>query len=310
MKILVTGGAGQIAYSLIPLLLSGFIFGNIKIDLILLDIDPCMEKLQGVEMEIQDSNFEYLNSLIITTDLSTAFSNIDLAILLGGFPRLPGMERKDLLEKNFNIFKKQGEALNSYANKNVKVLVVANPVNTNCWIANKYSPNIPSENFTSYSYLDQERFAYLLQKKYNKCHESIKNIIIWGNHSSTMVPDVSNYDSKLNLDESDISTIQNRGAAVISKRKLSSAMSAANGIGKHLQKWYNGSNDEIVSFGVYNSNFYNFPEDMFISMPVKTNKNFKYSVIDNLQISEKTRRLIEISIKELQEEITLVKELL
>ena len=216
MKILVTGGAGQIAYSLIPLLLTGSIFGKIKIDLILLDIEMCMEKLQGVKMEIEDSNFEYLNSLIVTSDLSTAFSNIDLAILLGGFPRLPGMERKDLLEKNFNIFKTQGEALNNYANKNVKVLVVANPVNTNCWIANKYSPNIPSENFTSYSYLDQERLAFLLKNKYNKSYDNIKNIIIWGNHSSTMVPDISNYNTELHLDENDISTIQNRGAAVIS----------------------------------------------------------------------------------------------
>ena len=310
MKILITGGAGQIAYSLIPLLLNGSIFNKIKFDLILLDIEQCMEKLEGVKMEIEDSNFEYLNTLIITSDLKTAFSNIDLAILLGGFPRLPGMERKDLLAKNFDIFKTQGKALNEYANRNVKVLVVANPVNTNCWIVNKFSPNIPSENFTSYSYLDQERLAYLLQNKYNQRYENIKNIIIWGNHSSTMVPDVSRYNPELKLNEDDISIIQNRGASVIEKRKLSSAMSAANGIGKHLQKWYNGSNDEIISFGVYNTNFYNFPEDLFISMPVKTEENFKYSVVNDLQINDETRALIEISIKELKEEITLVKELL
>lgn len=310
MKILITGGAGQIAYSLIPLLLNGTIFNAIKIDLILLDIESCIEKLEGVKMEIEDSNFEYLNSLTITSDLQTAFSHIDIAILLGGFPRLPGMERKDLLSKNFDIFKTQGRALNEYANRDVKVLVVANPVNTNCWIVNKFSPNIPSENFTSYSYLDQERLAHLLQNKYNKRYENIKNIIIWGNHSSTMVPDVSNYDSELKLNEDDISIIQNRGADVISKRKLSSAMSAANGIGKHLQKWYNGSNDEIISFGVYNTDFYNFPENLFISMPVKTEKNFKYSVVNNLQINDKTLSLIEISIKELEEENTLVKNLL
>ena len=309
MKILITGGAGQIAYSLIPLLLTTNIFDT-KIDLILLDIEPCMEKLEGVKMELDDSNFEYLNSLIITSDLKTAFSDIDLAILLGGFPRLSGMERKDLLEKNFEIFKIQGTALNDYAKPNVKVLVVANPVNTNCWITNKFSPNIPSENFTSYSYLDQERLAYLLQNKYNQRYENIKNIIIWGNHSSTMVPDVSNYNSEINLDDNDISTIQNRGASVIEKRKLSSAMSAANGIIKHITKWFHGSSDEIISFGVYNTNSYKFPKDMFISMPVKTYENFNYSIINNLQIDSKTRILIETSIKELKEEIDLVKQLL
>tara|TARA_B100001063_G_C16667400_1_gene504374 strand:+ start:144 stop:1073 length:930 start_codon:yes stop_codon:yes gene_type:complete len=309
MKILITGGAGQIAYSLIPLLLSRNIF-NTKIDLILLDIEPCMEKLEGVKMELEDSNFEYLNSLIITSDLKTAFSNIDMAILLGGFPRLPGMERKDLLEKNFEIFKIQGDALNNYAKPNVKVLVVANPVNTNCWITNKFSPNIPSENFTSYSYLDQERLAYLLQNKYNQDYENIKNIVIWGNHSSTMVPDVSNYNNELKLNEDDIFTIQNRGASVIEKRKLSSAMSAANGIIKHITKWFHGSNDEIISFGVYNTNSYKFPEDMFISMPVKTYDNFNYSIVNNLQIDNSTRKLIEISIKELKDEIDLVKKLL
>lgn len=309
MKILITGGAGQIAYSLIPLLLTTNIFDK-KIDLILLDIEPCMEKLEGVKMELDDSNFEYLNSLIITSDLKTAFSDIDLAILLGGFPRLPGMERKDLLEKNFEIFKIQGTALNDYAKPNVKVLVVANPVNTNCWITNKFSPNIPSENFTSYSYLDQERLAYLLQTKYNQRYENIKNIIIWGNHSSTMVPDVSNYNSEIKLDDSDISTIQNRGASVIEKRKLSSAMSAANGIIKHITKWFHGSDDEIISFGVYNTNSYKFPEDMFISMPVKTYEKFNYSIINNLQVDNKTRTLIDISIKELKEEIYLVKHLL
>lgn len=309
MKILITGGAGQIAYSLIPLLLTNNIFDK-KIDLILLDIEPCMEKLEGVKMELEDSNFEYLNSLIITSDLKTAFSDIDLAILLGGFPRLPGMERKDLLEKNFEIFKIQGTALNDYAKPNVKVLVVANPVNTNCWITNKFSPNIPSENFTSYSYLDQERLAYLLQNKYNQRYENIKNIIIWGNHSSTMVPDVSNYDNEIKLDDNDISTIQNRGASVIENRKLSSAMSAANGIIKHITKWFHGSDDEIISFGVYNTNSYKFPEDMFISMPVKTYEKFNYSIINNLQVDNKTRTLIEISIKELKEEIDLVKHLL
>lgn len=309
MKILITGGAGQIAYSLIPLLLTTNIFDK-KIDLILLDIEPCMEKLEGVKMELEDSNFEYLNSLIITSDLKTAFSDIDLAILLGGFPRLPGMERKDLLEKNFEIFKIQGTALNDYAKPNVKVLVVANPVNTNCWITNKFSPNIPSENFTSYSYLDQERLAYLLQNKYNQRYEDIKNIIIWGNHSSTMVPDVSNYNSEIKLDDNDISTIQNRGASVIEKRKLSSAMSAANGIIKHITKWFHGSNDETISFGVYNMNSYKFPEDMFISMPVKTYENFNYSIVNDLEIDSKTRILIDISIKELKEEIDLVKNLL
>ena len=308
MKILITGGAGQIAYSLIPLLLSGSIFTNIKIDLLLLDIEPCIDKLEGVKMEIEDSNFEFLNSLTITSDLKTAFSDIDLAILLGGLPRLPSMERKDLLEKNLEIFKVQGEALNNYAKKTVKVLVVANPVNTNCWIANHFSPSIPNENFTSYSYLDQERLSFLLQKEYNAPNQ--KNIVVWGNHSSTMVPDTSYCEKDIELTGDNIQFIQNRGASVIEKRKLSSAMSAANGISKHLKKWYYGSNDEIVSFGVFSKGYYNFPEGIFISMPVKTQSEFTYNIVNNLKINANTRALIDISINELNDEIILVKQLI
>ena len=309
MKVLITGGAGQITYSLIPLLLSGGIFGDNMIDLNLLDIDFCKDKLEGVKMEINDSNFSHLNNLIITTDVKTGFKDIDVAILLGGFPREKGMLRKDLLEKNFMIFKEHGMALENYASKDVKVLVVANPANTNCWIADKFSPSIPSNNFTCLTYLDQERLRNLISKKYKISYNDIKNVIIWGNHSNTQVPDISYINQKnIELNDDDIKIIQTRGASVIEKRGLSSALSAAQAIKKHLSDWFNGTN-ELVSLGVKSNGEFNIPKDIFISLPVTTN-NFDYKIQENFEINNKVEQLLAISIKELKEEIEIVKKLL
>ena len=329
MNVLITGGAGQIAYALIPIILSGQIFGvKQTINLKLLDIESSIERLHGVKMEIEDSNFTCTGSLTITSNIETAFTDINLAILLGGFPRSKDMSRNDLISKNFNIFKQHGEALNKYSSSDVKVLVVANPANTNCWTANYFAPRIPSDNFTSLSYLDQERLRFLLQDKYNIPPLDIKNIVIWGNHSDTMVPDISYlgdtteisanlpthnsdvngvkssvHDKRLNLDDHDIKYIQDRGKNIISKRGLSSALSAASAIQKHLQAWYHGSNDEIISFGVYNKQCaFGFPSDLVISLPVKTYPNFKICIQDNLHIQNHVRKLIMLSIEELQNE--------
>jgi len=320
MKVLITGGAGMIAYSLIPLLLSGLMFSDEMIDLNLLDIDFAKNRLEAVKMEIEDSNFPKLNSLIATTEIEVAFKNIDVAIFLGGFPRKQGMERKDLLLKNFEIFKSNGIALEMYAKKTVRVLVVANPANTNCLICDHYSPSIPSKNFTCLSYLDQERLTGLVSRKLNVKPKNISNLIIWGNHSSSMVPDTNNLlvntnllntnlvkinSEKCVLDNDEINLVKNRGSSVIKKRGLSSAMSAANAIMKHMKVWFNGSNDKIVSFGIKTNNNYNLKNNLFVSLPVTT-KNFNFEIVDNLNISTIIKE-IKQSVEELEEEYNTIK---
>ena len=310
----------MIAYSLIPLLLSGLIFGDEMIDLNLLDIDFAKNRLEAVKMEIEDSNFPKLNSLIATTEIEVAFKNIDVAIFLGGFPRKQGMERKDLLLKNFEIFKSNGIALEMYAKKTVRVLVVANPANTNCLICDHYSPSIPSKNFTCLSYLDQERLTGLVSRKLNIKPKNISNLIIWGNHSSSMVPDTNNLlvntnlinnnlvkinSEKCVLDNDEINLVKNRGSSVIKKRGLSSAMSAANAIMKHMKVWFNGSNDKIVSFGIKTNNNYNLKNNLFVSLPVTT-KNFNFEIVDNLNISTIIKE-IKQSVEELEEEYNTIK---
>ena len=316
MKVLITGGAGMIAYSLIPLLLSGLIFGDEMIDLNLLDIDFAKNRLEAVKMEIEDSNFPKLNSLIATTKIEVAFKNIDVAIFLGGFPRKQGMERKDLLLKNFEIFKSNGIALEMYAKKTVRVLVVANPANTNCLICDHYSPSIPSKNFTCLSYLDQERLTGLVSRKLNVKPKNISNLIIWGNHSSSMVPDTNNLlvntsivlpnSEKCVLDNDEINLVKNRGSSVIKKRGLSSAMSAANAIMKHMKVWFNGSNDKIVSFGIKTYNNYNLKNNLFVSLPVTTEK-FKFNVVENLNVSNIINE-IKNSVTELENEYNMIKD--
>ena len=316
MKVLITGGAGMIAYSLIPLLLSGLIFGDEMIDLNLLDIDFAKNRLEAVKMAIEDSNFPKLNSLIATTKIEVAFKNIDVAIFLGGFPRKQGMERKDLLLKNFEIFKSNGIALEIYAKKTVRVLVVANPANTNCLICDHYSPSIPSKNFTCLSYLDQERLTGLVSRKLNIKPKNISNLIIWGNHSSSLVPDTNNLlvntsivlpnSEKCVLDNDEINLVKNRGSSVIKKRGLSSAMSAANAIMKHMKVWFNGSNDKIVSFGIKTNNNYNLKNNLFVSLPVTT-KNFNFEIVDNLNISTIIKE-IKQSVEELENEYNMIKD--
>jgi malate dehydrogenase len=312
MKVLITGGAGQITYSLIPLLLSGQVFGPDNfIDLHLLDIELCKNKLEGIKMEIEDSNFTNLNSILTTTDVKKAFTNIDVAVLLGGFPRKHRMERKDLLTKNFSIFKEHGIALNEYSSKHTKVLVVANPANTNCLIAKHFASNIPYENFTSLSYLDQERLGFLLQSKYSVPKNDIKDLIIWGNHSNTLVPDISLCTISVKLTDNDISYVQERGKEVIMKKESSSAFSAAEAIKKHLSMWYFGSNNKIVSFGIFNkNNSYTFPKNLVISSPVKTSYPFIITPVNDLHITNKVNVLLNVSIKELDDEFQIIKDLL
>jgi len=247
LRVLITGAAGQIAYSLIPLVASGATFGaDQQIILHLLDIGPMEKALKGVVMEIEDCAYPLVQEVIATIDVNTAFAGVNVAILLGGFPRKPGMERADLLYKNSPIFVEQGKALNN-ADRDCKVLVVANPANTNCMIAANNS-TLPKQNFSCLTRLDQNRAVGLAAGKLGATAGNVKNMIIWGNHSNTQYPDASqsyvqgasgktSVPSKLDakyLQTEFVSTIQERGAKVLEVRGLSSAMSAAKAVRDHL----------------------------------------------------------------------------
>jgi len=309
-KIMISGGAGQIAYSLIPLICSGEVFGkNIKLNIKLYDILSMEDKLDGVKMEIDDSCYPLVNSVTTTVDGEVAFSDVDYVILLGGFPRKPGMLRSDLIEKNVKIFKTAGQLLEKFSPKHVKVLVVANPANTNAAICMKNAPRIPRTSFTCLMMLDHDRLRNALAEKLilhrdilklssNFTILNVKNVIIWGNHSQTMVPDISHVqifikNNWINL--FDIKNINNiltdewideltnfirqRGKSVISKRQLSSAMSAAQSIAKHIRIWHNGTLDnEFVSMGICSDNEYNLPNDLIFSLPVEIKNGKIYTV--------------------------------
>merc|ERR1719384_2324039 len=250
IRVVVTGAAGQIAYSLIYQLASGVVFGlDQPLHLHLLDIGPMMGVLNGVCMEVQDSALPLVAGVVATDDVAKAFTDIDAAFLVGAMPRKEGMERKDLLAANLKIFKVQGEALDKHAKKTVKVLVVGNPANTNALICSHYAPSIPKENFSAMTRLDQNRATGQLALKTAKPITAIKRVTIWGNHSSTQFPDASQATvdgAPLAVDPAwlqteFVPTVQKRGAAVIAARKLSSAMSAAKAASDHMKSWFSST---------------------------------------------------------------------
>lgn len=280
---LVTGAAGNIGYAIIPLIANGTLLGqNQPIILHLLDIPQCLEKLKGVQMEIEDCSFPLLKGVVATSDVTEAFTKVDFAFLVGAFPRLKDMERKDLLAKNAAIFKEQGKALSDFASKNVKVLVVGNPANTNALIAQKCAPNIPKENFSAMTRLDHNRALGFLSNKCNSPSSDIKNVIIWGNHSSTQYPDLrfaevrgkglvkelTNISNEDNL--SFISSIQTRGAEIIKARGLSSAFSAAVAAVNHMHDWVFGTPEgEWTSMAITSDGSYGIKEGVIFSFPVR-----------------------------------------
>lgn len=290
VTVLVTGAAGRIGYSLIPMILGGTIFGSKRIILKLFDIPQAKDKLHGLKMEVEDSDYDSLQELIVSVDIEEAFSDVEVAVLIGGYPRLPGMERRDLLIKNAESIKSQALALNQYGSKNTKVLVVANPANTNCLVAIKQCPNIPPENFTCLTRLDQERLRGFCAAKasetlgYHVHSREVRNVQIFGNHSTTQVAYVEegtvqtregqrvsinslmshehDYDTLLNQ-------VQHRGAAIIKALQVSSAMSAAEAVSKHLRDWLGPVlPNQPFSMGVLsNGNPYGVPDDLVFSFP-------------------------------------------
>ncbi|GCB60085.1 malate dehydrogenase, cytoplasmic-like [Scyliorhinus torazame] len=319
IKVLVTGAAGQIAYSLLYNIAKGDVFGKDQpLFLVLLDIAPMMPVLDGVVMEIRDCALPLVQEVIATDKEEVAFKDIDVAILVGSMPRREGMERKDLLQANSKIFKSQGNALDRLAKKTVKVLVVGNPANTNCLIALKCAPSIPKENFSCLTRLDHNRAKAQIAYKLGVSSNDVKNVIIWGNHSSTQYPDVSHAtvkvkERKMNVIDAVkddnwlkgefITTVQNRGAIVLKARKLSSAMSAAKAISDHLKDiWFGTPEGEWVSMGVISDgNPYNITSDLIYSFPVQI-KNKTWNIVECLKISDFSCDMMKATAKELLEE--------
>jgi len=287
----------------------------------LLDIPPCATVLSGVVMELEDCALPLLRGVVASVDVEEGLKEVDYAVLVGAFPRRPGMERKDLLEKNCAIFKQQGAALAKVANKNVKVLVVGNPANTNSLIAlTSANGGIPKENFTALTRLDHNRARNQIAKKLGVTIPQVQNVVIWGNHSSTQYPDVSygfvldfpNKGDKTSVTDAVndqdwlqgefIRTVQKRGAAVIDARKLSSAGSAAQAICDHMRDWVLGTAEgEYVSMAVPSDGSYGVPEGIIYSFPVTT-KDGSYTIVPNLEVSDFSKEKMVATAKELEEE--------
>ena len=321
VRVAVTGAAGQIGYSLLFRIASGQMLGEDQpVILQLLDITPAMDALKGVAMELEDCAFPLLSDIVRTDDPDEAFGDISYALLVGARPRSKGMERKDLLEANGGIFKPQGKALSDNAASDVKILVVGNPANTNALIAMNNAPNIPNERFTAMTRLDHNRAMAQVAAKTGTTVSDITKMTIWGNHSATQYPDLfhaevkgQNADALINdqawLENDFIPTVQQRGAAIIEARGLSSAASAANAAIDHMRTWALGSaKGDWVSMAIPSDGSYGVAEGIISSFPV-TCGNGKYEIVQGLDIDDFSRGRIDASVAELVEERDGVKEL-
>ncbi|MFP5383562.1 MAG: malate dehydrogenase [Gammaproteobacteria bacterium] len=321
VRVAVTGAAGQISYSLLFRIASGSMLGpDQPVILQMLEITPALGALQGVAMELDDCAFPLLAGTVISDDPKVAFKDADYALLVGARPRGPGMERKDLLEANAAIFSVQGKALNEVASRNVKVLVVGNPANTNSLIAQRNAPDLDPRNFTAMTRLDHNRALSQLAAKTGTSINDIQKMTIWGNHSSTQYPDIAN--TTVNgkaaaglvdntwYENDFIPTVQQRGAAVIKARGASSAASAANAAVDHMRTWALGTSEgDWVSMAVYSDGSYGIDKGLIYSFPV-TCKNGDWQIVQGLAISDFSREKMKATEKELQEERDAVKHLL
>ena len=320
-RVAVTGAAGQIGYSLLFRIANGDMLGKDQpIILQLLDITPALAAVKGVVMELEDCAFPLLQGVVITDDPKVAFKDVDYALLVGARPRSKGMERKDLLEANGAIFTVQGRALDEAASRDVKVLVVGNPANTNAYIAMKSAPGLPKKNFTAMLRLDHNRALSQIAAKAGKPVDSIEKLVVWGNHSPTMYPDyrfatIGGQSVKALINDEAwnrdtfIPTVGKRGAAIIEARGLSSAASAANAAIDHVHDWVLGSGGKWVTMGIASDGSYSIPEDTVYGFPV-TCANGAYTMIKGLEIDEFSRARMDITLKELFEERDGVKHLL
>ena len=316
IRVAVTGAAGQIGYSLLFRIASGEMLGkNQPVILQLLEIpdEKVQKALKGVMMEIDDCAFPLLHGMSAASDPMVAFKDAEVALLVGARPRGPGMERKDLLEANGRIFAPQGKALDAVASRKVRVLVVGNPANTNCLIAMKNAPGLKPTQFTAMMRLDHNRAVSQVAQKIGKPLSSVRKVTVWGNHSATQYPDLSQAECEgkkvwpmINdqdwLEKTFIPTVQKRGAAIIEARGLSSAASAANAAMDHVRDWIGGTRaGSWVSMGIPSDGSYGIPEGVIYGYPV-TCENGKYKIVKGLEISDFGRARMNATLKELHEE--------
>jgi malate dehydrogenase len=322
MRVAVTGAAGQIGYSLLFRIANGDMLGKdqpVILQLLEIPDEKAQKALKGVMMEIDDCAFPLLAGMTAHSDPMTAFKDIDVALLVGARPRGPGMERKDLLEANAQIFTVQGKALDAVASRNVKILVVGNPANTNAYIAMKSAPNLPAKNFTAMLRLDHNRALSQVAAKAGKPVASIEKLCVWGNHSPTMYADyrfatIDGQSVKAMINDETwnkdvfLPTVGKRGAAIIEARGLSSAASAANAAIDHVRDWLLGTNGKWTTMGIPSDGSYGIPKDTMFGFPVTT-ENGEYKIVQGLEIDAFSQERINITLKELSEEREGVKHL-
>ena len=319
IRVAVTGAAGQIGYALVFRIASGQLLGeDTPVTLQLLEIPPAMDAVKGVIMEVEDCAFPLLAGITASDDPNVAFDGADIAVLVGARPRTAGMERGDLLEANAAIFSAQGAALNKHASRDAKVLVVGNPANTNCLIAQRNAPDLDGRNFTAMMRLDHNRAKAQLASRTGAHVDAVRGLTVWGNHSATQYPDLHHttvagkpamklVDQAWYVDEF-IPTVQQRGAAIIAARGASSAASAANAVIDHFRDWVRGT-DDVVSMGVYSDGSYGIEAGLIYSYPVVC-AGGDWTIVDGLDINDFSREKMRATEAELQEERDAVAHLL
>jgi malate dehydrogenase len=323
VRVAVTGAAGQVAYAMLARLASGEVFGpTTKVTLQLLEVPQAMQALEGVAMELQDCAFPTLAKIDVTDDTRRAFDGVNWALLVGAAPRKQGMERKDLLGMNGKIFVGQGQAIARNAASDVRVLIVGNPCNTNCLVAYSNGKEVPVERWTAMTRLDHNRAVAALAQKAGVPNAAVSNMTIWGNHSNTQFPDFEN--ARINekpatetitdrnwLENSFVPECQNRGAAIIKARGLSSAMSAANGAIDHVKTWLRGTpGGDWTSAAVVSSGQYGVPAGLVFGYPVTFDGSGKWEVVQGLKLDAYGQGMFQKTLKELLEERDAVKDLL
>src|ERR1700742_218661 len=316
----VTGAAGAIGYAILFRIASGQLLGpDEKVKLRLLEIEPALKAAEGTAMELVDCAFPLLEAIDITSDPNEAFDGANVGLLIGARPRTKGMERADLLEANGAIFKPQGKAINDHAADDIKVLVVGNPANTNALIAMSNAPDVPNERFTAMTRLDQNRAYGQLASKLGIPLTEIENLVIWGNHSPTMFPDLFNatvngqpaveaVDDMAWYENEYLPNVGKRGAAIIEARGASSASSAANAAIDHVHDWVLGA-EGLVSMAVPSGGQYGVDEGLISSFPVKVTGDGSYEIVEGLEVGEFAQSKIDITVNELKGERDAVREL-
>ena len=324
VRVAVTGAAGQIGYALLFRIASGAMFGpDQPVALNLIEITPALDALKGVAMELEDCAFPLLTDIVQTDDAATGFTDVDVACLVGAKPRGPGMERADLLMDNGGIFKPQGEAIAAHASDDVRVVVVGNPANTNALIASANAAGLSSEQFTAMVRLDENRAKSQLAARAGVAVSEVRNLGVWGNHSPTMFPNfedatiggrpVTEVLDRAWLEGEFLSTVQQRGKAIIDARGASSAASAANALVDHVRNWVGGDatpDGEWVSMAVPSDGSYGVPEGLVFGFPCRTDGRGGYEIVQGLEVSEYAQGKLDTTIAELTEEREAVADLL